>query len=313
MDEAPAQSHFGCERFGRLRRVMLHRPGEALRLITEPNHQDWLFDAVPDVERFNEEHDRYRELLQSFGVDVVSLEELVTERRGLLSRLPNLVYLHDIAVVSSRGAILSAMAWRGRSGEEMVVREALTNMGIPIMAEFDDDDAFEGCLLISPETILIANTERHSRASIQKFIPRALQVFGEVIYADIPQARRYMHPDTVYGRIHRRLALAYLPAFKSTRLYTNGGCEEIDFAVHMKRKGVELVPVSDGEQKKLACSFVPLEPGVALHYDTALGRDTQLLLSRKGVELVLFHPEALTAGGGSLRCLTLMLHRDGSP
>jgi arginine deiminase len=106
-----------------------------------------------------------------------------------------------------------------------------------------------------------------------------------------------------------QLAIAYLPAFKSTYLFTNSTVERIDFADHMRRNGVELVSVSDSEQQRLACTFVPLEPGVIFHYDTALDRETQVILARKGIDIVFFHPDAITAGGGSLRCLTLRLHR----
>lgn len=301
---------YGCEEFGRLTRVMLHRPGKAFELINSENHEQWLFDRVPDIEQFAEEHDRYRELLVSLGVEVFELSDYVNGNRALIDRMPNLIYLHDIAVISRRGAILSTMAWDARRDEQVVVREALTNLDIPIFLQFDDpNDAFEGCLLLSPETVLVAETERHSRSSIVKFSREALTFFDEVIFVDIPKARRYMHPDTIYNRVSHNLAIAYLPAFKSTYSVTSSGIQKIDFAEHMRSKGVEIINVSDSEQQRLACTFVPLEPGVMLHYDTALDLETQRLLSRKGVELILFHPDAMTAGGGSLRCITLRLHR----
>lgn len=301
---------YGCEDFGKLTRAMLHRPGNALRLINSENHEQWLFDRVPDIDRFAEEHDRYRELLTTLGVDVLELADHVNGSRPLMDRMPNLMYLHDVAVVSSRGAILSRMAWDARRNEQIVVREALTNLGIPILMEFDDKrDAFEGCLLLSPEMVLVAETERHSRSSILKFTRKALEFFSEVIYVDIPKARRYMHPDTIYNRVKHDLAIAYLPAFKSAYLVTRSGIRKIDFAEHMASKGIEIINVSDSEQRRLACTFVPLEPGVMLHYDTALDPETQRLLSSKGVELIFFHPDAMTAGGGSLRCITLRLHR----
>lgn len=302
---------YGCEEFGRLKRAMLHRPGPALKLINEENREQWLFDGVPDIERFAEEHDRYRELLQSLGVEVHELSDHINGSRVLIDRMPNLIYLHDTAVVCSQGAILSKMAWDARKDEQVVVREALTNIGIPIAVEFQEpDDAFEGCLLLSPETVLVAETERHKLSSIMKFTKKALQFFDEVIYVDIPKARRYMHPDTIYNRVKHDLAIAYLPAFKTTFSITRTDAKQIDFAEHMASKGVEIVNVSDSEQQRLACTFVPLEPGVMLHYDTALDTETQQRLSRKGVELVLFHPDAMTAGGGSLRCITLRLHRE---
>lgn len=302
---------YGCEEFGRLTTVMMHRPGHELELIGEDNYRHWLFDAVPDAARFIEEHDRYRELLQRHGVEVLELGDYVNEHHEMVRGMPNLMYMHDIAVISRRGAILSSMAWEGRRDEEVVVREALTTLGIPIFVEFDGaGEAFEGCLVLSPQTVLVAETERHSRKAILRFIDSALTQFEEVIYVDIPKARRYMHPDTIYNRASLDTAVAYLPAFKATYLYTREGARPIDFAQHMRGKGVEIVNVSDSEQRRLACSFVPLEPGVIFHYDTALDRETLALLAGRGVEVIPFHPDALTAGGGSLRCITLRLHRE---
>ena len=289
---------------------MVHRPGDELRVINESNYRQWLFDSVPDVNGFRDEHQAYCELLQSLGVEVLELADHIENPSEKLAQMPNITYMHDIAVVSSKGAMLSSMAWTGRKNEHLVVREALRNIGIPVFSEFDEPhDAFEGCLLLSPQTILIAETERHRPSSIRKFMAKALSAFDEVIYLKIPKARRYMHPDTIYNRITDRLSLVYLPAIEAAYLFTKSGSAHIDFPEFMKARGVELVPVSDAEQRRLACSFVPLEPGVLFHYDTALDHATQRLLSQKGVAIIFFHPRALHAGGGSLRCLTLRLHR----
>lgn len=304
---------YGCERFGRLRRAMLHRPGKALGLVNRANYRHWLFDGVPEPDRFAEEHDRYRAVLEANGVEVVELGDCLQDGHERVARLPNLSYLHDTAVISSRGALLSRMAGPARRGEEEIVGEALQALGIPVLHQFSaPDDAFEGCLLLSPETLLVADTERHTAAAVARFIPRVLETFEEVIHVEVPQARRFMHPDMLYNRVKHDLALAYLPAFLATRLHTRGGAREVDFRRHMAAKGVEIVPVSDAEQRRWACSFVPLEPGVILHYDIALRPETRRKLERRGVEFVLFHPDAMLAGGGSLRCLTLRLHRDAA-
>ncbi|MBE0481361.1 MAG: arginine deiminase [Dehalococcoidia bacterium] len=302
---------YGCDSLGRLTHVLMHRPGNELELVRSSNHARLLFDYVPDAERFREEHDRYREMLSGHGVEVFELSDYVEQNIALIDFLPNLTYLHDTAVISARGTILSAMAWDSRKGEEQVVREALENLGIPTLIDFEDpDDAFEGCLLLSPETVLVAETERHSRASIQKFIRRALASFREVILVEVLRARRFMHPDTIYSRVSETIALAYLPAFKRSYVFTCAGVHQVDFAEYMRGRGVNIIEVSDMEQQRLACSFVPLEPGVIIHYDSALDRETRNSLTREGVEMLFFHPEALRAGGGSLRCITLRLHRD---
>jgi arginine deiminase len=304
---------FGCEELGRLQSVLVHTPGEELGLVNESNFRQWQFDFVPDRSRFIEEHLRYLELLGSHGVRVHQLTSFLDGRAKMARTLPNLMYLHDTAVITSKGAVVSQMVW-SRCGEEVVVKEALANMGIPIFIDLQGkDDAFEGCLLLSPKTILVANTERHNKSTIEKFIRRALEEFDEVIFADIPKARRFMHPDTIYNRITDRLALAYLPAFQETYIHRRRSVEKIDLVDFMRARGVEIIPVSDSEQQRLACSFVPLDSGVMMHYDTALDAETQRELCRRNVELVLFHPAALVAGGGSLRCITLRLHRRKGP
>jgi arginine deiminase len=142
-------SRFGCDHLGRLTRVMVHTPGNELKIINTNNYRDWLFDSVPDLPSFQDEHERYCQLLRLQGAEVLEL------------------------------------------------------------ADYIDN-------------------------------------------------------------------------------------------------------VSDAEPRRLACSFVPLEPGVLVHYDTALDLQTRRTLSCKGVEFTVFHPEAMRAGGGSLRCLTLRLHRTGA-
>jgi arginine deiminase len=75
---------------------------------------------------------------------------------------------------------------------------------------------------------------------------------------------------------------------------------------------VELVEVSSEEQQRWACSFVPLQPRKIVHYSIALNRQTWRELERRGVESIVFHPDALLAGGGSLRCLTMRLLRESA-
>jgi len=301
---------YGCDELERLKSVLVHTPGDELALIDESNYKYWLYDKVPDIPKYIEEHRNYQELLESNGVKVYELEDYVDENTYMIKQMPNLTFLHDIAVISSKGAILSKMRPPARAKEEVVVKEALNNLGIPILSEFDGEDGFfEGCLLFSKETIFIADTERHTYPFIQEFTSNILNDFKEVIYTRIPKARRYMHPDTVFNRIREDLALAYLPAFGETCLFTEDSRERIDFKEFMRDKGVEIISVSDSEQSRHGCSCVPLESGTIFHYDIALDQETKRELESQGVEIISFHPEAMHSGGGSLRCHTLRLCR----
>ncbi len=300
---------YGIEKFGRLKTVMLHRPDQSITKITEENREFFLFEKVPDVDKYLEEHQQYCDLLRNHGVQVLQLSDYIHRNRDLLARLPNLAYLHDTAVVCSHGAIVSKMSSMGRCHEEIAVREALNNVGIPTLYEPNEGEAFEGCLLLSPGTVFVADTERHSKYSIEKFINFILGYFDEVIYAQIPQARRFMHPDMIINRITDHLMIYFPPAFLQTLLITRDSRTKIDIKKWMKQRKIELIPIKDKEQKLWGSSFVPLEPGVIINYDISLESGTVNTLEREGVKFIHFHPEALLAGGGSLRCLTMRLWR----
>ncbi len=304
-------TEYGSEDFGSLRAVMLHAPSKSLGLVNERTRATYLFDAIPDVGRYLEEHRAYRMLLESSGVRVHELDDHIDGTRALADRRPNLAYLHDIAVVTRRGAVLSRMASSARAGEETVVKEALGSLGIPVYCEFGPGHDFESFLALSRRTALIANTERHLARSIEEVIPTMLGVFDEVLVVEVPEERRFMHADMVFGLVAPDLALCFLPAIRKTIRVDPEHREQVDFEAAVAARGVEIIEVSGEEQQKWACSWVPLAPGRIIAYDISFGRQTREALARRGTEITEFHPEALLAGGGSLRCLTLALHRSG--
>ena len=64
---------------GRLRTVMLHRPGPELQRLTPRNNDSLLFDGIPWVGRAQDEHDAFAQALRDRGVEVLYLVELLTE------------------------------------------------------------------------------------------------------------------------------------------------------------------------------------------------------------------------------------------
>ena len=64
---------------GRLRTVMLHRPGNELRRLTPRNNDVLLFDGLPWVDRAQDEHDAFADALRTHGVEVLYLRELLAE------------------------------------------------------------------------------------------------------------------------------------------------------------------------------------------------------------------------------------------
>src|SRR3954471_15419582 len=64
---------------GRLRTVLLHRPGNELRRLTPRNSADLLFDDIPWVGGAQDEHDAFADALRARDVDVLYLRDLLVE------------------------------------------------------------------------------------------------------------------------------------------------------------------------------------------------------------------------------------------
>ncbi|MDO5343352.1 MAG: arginine deiminase [Candidatus Saccharibacteria bacterium] len=64
---------------GKLKTVLLHRPGAELENLTPEYLTDLLFDDIPYLEVAQQEHDAFAEVLRSRGVEVLYLDQMTTE------------------------------------------------------------------------------------------------------------------------------------------------------------------------------------------------------------------------------------------
>ncbi len=64
---------------GKLRAVLLHRPGKELKRLTPRNNDQLLFDSIPWVGRAQREHDAFADVLRGRGVEVLLLAEVLRD------------------------------------------------------------------------------------------------------------------------------------------------------------------------------------------------------------------------------------------
>ena len=64
---------------GKLKRVLLHRPGNELLNLTPDTLSQLLFDDIPFLPDAQKEHDAFAKALRDNGVEVVYLEDLMAD------------------------------------------------------------------------------------------------------------------------------------------------------------------------------------------------------------------------------------------
>lgn len=104
---------------GRLKRVLLHRPGGELENLMPEYLERLLFDDIPYLKEAQKEHDAFADCLRSQGVEVVYLTDLVTEsltdddvRRDLLCQFLEEADIQDSRTRKAVEEYLSAMSDR---------------------------------------------------------------------------------------------------------------------------------------------------------------------------------------------------------
>ncbi len=101
---------------GRLKRVLLHRPGGELENLMPEYLERLLFDDIPYLKEAQKEHDAFADCLRSQGVEVVYLTDLVAEsltdgdvRRELLRQFLDEADIQDSRTREAVEEYLSAM------------------------------------------------------------------------------------------------------------------------------------------------------------------------------------------------------------
>ncbi len=74
---------------GKLKKVLLHRPGKELLNLTPDTLSELLFDDIPFLPDAQKEHDEFADALRKNGVEVVYLEDLMTDVLNISGEIKN--------------------------------------------------------------------------------------------------------------------------------------------------------------------------------------------------------------------------------
>jgi len=279
-----------CTEWEPLRAVLLHRPGQELELLGDP---DLLQMADrPDPARLREEIDQLAEVYRNNGVAVHWVEP-----EG--DAPPNLVFCRDIFAMTPEGAIVSRMASRVRAGEERHVARRLAALGVPILLTVRGPGTFEGAaelLWVDRQTVLLSQGLRTNAEGAHQ-VESLLQSAGvEVHRAGLPVGA--MHLLGTLNFIGPDLALAW------------PGCTPYAAIALLRARGFRILFLPSAVEREvgMALNFVTLRRNRVLM--PAGCPQTRELLESAGVEcLELAVPELIKAEG-AIACATGVLWRE---
>jgi N-dimethylarginine dimethylaminohydrolase len=275
---------------GRLRAVLLHRPGRELDEIADYDAAQMRSDLSPELART--QHDALADAYRAHGVAVHSVE------RGRPDK-PNAMFVRDLMLMTPEGAIVTRPASTVRAGEERVVAEALACLGVPILMSVHGSGTFEGAdaVWVDRDLCLLAEGLRTNREGADQ-VERMLREIGvgEVVRVGLPYGA--MHLDGLLGILDRDLAVVWPRRTPYAAVLA------------LRERGFRLLEVEDEReaQERLPMNCVALAPGEVLM--PAGGNLLQAAYESAGVTCHTVEIGELIKAGGGVHCMTGFLKRD---
>ncbi len=298
--------------YGRLRKVLMHRPTEELKRITPGNKDAYLFRDVVYWREFQREHDTFTEALRGEGVEVILLGDLLGEAdRKVAKRLPNLVYTRDVISINSLGAMVLRMTYQPRYPEPMLAGKAVGRLGVPIALRVAPPGMVEGgdFVYLDEETVMMGFGTRSNEAGVNMVKDVMLgKAVEEFVAVPLPHFR--VHLDGAIMVISPDLALFHegsLGLFPSY-VYNEEGVKLTFLRDYLNEKGVELIHANDTEIRMFGTNIVGLGGGKCVSYEW--NERIMETLKDRGFDVIGIPGSQLSLGGGGPHCMTAPLLRE---
>ncbi|MFQ5511798.1 MAG: dimethylarginine dimethylaminohydrolase family protein [Candidatus Krumholzibacteriia bacterium] len=252
------------------------------------------YTGPPDFARAVDEYDRFAELIESFGVDILYLP--AGDGVGLDS-----IYVRDAAVVCDEGLILCGMGKAARRGEPRAAEAAYRAAGVDIRGAIAGEGRLEGgdVAWIDRRTLAVGRGYRSNDEGIRQLRDLLGGCVDELIVVPLPHWRGpggVFHLMSVLSPIDDDLALVYSPLLP------------VPFREALLHRGMELIEVPDAEFDTMGCNVLAVAPRrcIALSGNPL----TRERLEAAGVEVHAYDGNEISVrGAGGPTCLTRPLAR----
>ncbi|MDH5792365.1 MAG: arginine deiminase family protein [Candidatus Bathyarchaeota archaeon] len=298
--------------YGRLRKVLMHRPTEELKRITPGNKDAYLFRDVVYWKEFQREHDAFTDILRGEGVEVHLVGDLLDEGDRLVAeRLPNLVYTRDAISINGLGAMVLRMTYQPRYPEPLLAGKAVKRLGVPIALRVAPPGMVEGgdFVYLDEETVMMGFGTRSNEAGVDMVRERILgKAVREFVAVPLPSFRVHldgalmvMAPDLA---LFHRASLGLFPSY----VFDEDGVRLQFLEDYLGEKGVELVYADDTEVRMFGTNIVGLGGGKCISYEW--NERIMSILGDRGFDVIGIPGSQLSIGGGGPHCMTAPVLRE---
>lgn len=304
-------SAFGVKSaFGDLRRVLMHRPGAELGIVSNQNLAEFNYDRPVHREAFLSDYDAMLQLFQQHGVETLLLTEVLKDDGDSLHYMahrPNMTYTRDLASVFQSGAVLMSPHLKGRWGDQMMMERAFRRLGIPVLGAVEPPGFLEGggVTLIGDDTAVASLCDRANETGTRML--RDLILGREVRYfLEVPLPYGYIHIDGIFMLLDETLCLVFEDVFRSfpCRLYeSNARPRHVMFLDFLEERGIRRIPITREERDAGHLNVVVTQSSrKAIGF---AGADRVAAEMKKhGWQLDTFPAEELFQGNGGAHCMT---------
>jgi dimethylargininase len=278
---------------GRLRRVVMRRPGEAM---AAADPAAWHYTGAIDLDSARRAHDAFADALRAWDVEVLYHDEPLPDHSDS-------VFVFDPVLVTDRGTIVLSMGKERRRGEEEPLARTLQDCGVPVFGRLEGGARVEGgdTLWLDHDTLAVGRGFRTNAEGVRQLRDLLGLIGVTVVDYDLPYftgPEACLHLLSLISPVDVDLAVAY-PPLMPTALWAE-----------LRRRDIRLLEVPEEEfAQTQATNILTVAPRMCIMLDGS--PVTKQLLEMADCEVVTFPGEPLSfkAEGGPT-CLTRPVLRD---
>ena len=293
---------WGCASdVGRLRAVLMHRPGDELNVVENRPMPEiggfgdpakgwyWIGRTLPDLPAMQRAHDALAALLRAEGVDTIYVGKAAPGRMKQ-------IYTRDSVIGVAGGAIVTRLARRVRRGEELPVTRALADAGCPILATLHGTAVFEGggFALLDAKTAVCSVSVACNPEGVRQ-LEHLLATLG-ITLVKVPMPGYRIHIDGSFVMVDVETAIVNINELPYV------------FIDYLKQRGIRLIELPP-DDNAFSLNCLAVAPGRVIMHTTATPRLADML-DRSGITVLPIDYECVELGGGGIHCSTAPLARD---